>query len=63
MLKVSYYLLYLFNLIIVAFFVTAAVYCSAKQCEFSGSYFGPLYLAIMNVIVWILLSVTTCSFV
>lgn len=62
-LDISYYVLYLLTFAIVAFFVSTALYYNAKDKSFEGTYFGPLYLALMNVLVWILLSISTCSFV
>ena len=62
-LDISYLILYCFFFIIVAFFVGAFFYCVESKCNFEGSYFGPLYLAAMNLIVWIMLIWTTCSFV
>lgn len=56
-------MLYALTVGIISFFVATAFICSAKDHTYQGSYFGPLYLAIMNVIVWILLSVSTLSFV
>ena len=62
-LDISYLLLYIFLFVILAFFLASMGYCLKKDCQFNGSYFGPLYLAILNIIVWILLAYTTFLFV
>ena len=49
--------------IVIAFFLSAEGICLYQDCDFAGSYFGPLYLSILNIVVWLMLIITTCSLV
>lgn len=59
----SYFAIYIMLFIIIAFFTSAEVFCVMKHCDFEGSYFGPLYLAIFNIVVWFMLALSTFVFV
>ena len=62
-LDISYLFLYICLFAIIAIFVGSQVYCLKTDCVFEGNYFGPFYLAICNIIVWIMLGGTTFTFV
>jgi len=48
---------------ILTLFITLEFVYLEEESELEGTYFGPLYLAVSNIIVWILLFAATCSFV
>lgn len=48
---------------LVIFFVSAAIIYAQEKYTLSGTYFGPLELALSNIFVWILLILVTWSFV
>ena len=62
-LDISYLILYIFLFVTIVFFSATEIYCVMQDCSFDGSYFGPLYLALLNIIVWVMLGFTTCTFV
>ena len=49
-------------LVVVLFVISYGIFMGRKL-DLSGAYFGPLYLAILNVMVWIALTVATCTFI
>ena len=59
----SYIALYTLFAALVLFFSAAAIFMFCTNGTFNGSYFGPVYLAVLNILLWILLTVTTCAFV
>ena len=62
-LSVIYIFLFVFMASIMLFFISVAIVYQHDKLELSGTYFGPLELAISNIFVWILLILATCSFV
>ncbi len=63
-LDICYYILYALFAIFVVGFVALYALCVTSECSFiKGSYVMPLELAIANIVVWIVLSICTFSFV
>ena len=56
-------MIYIFLFIIIAFFTGADIWCVMTDYDLGGTYFGPLYLALLNIIVWALLAFLTYVFV
>ena len=61
-LDISYIALYSVMFAILLTFVVTEIVCTTKSCDLKGSYFGPAYLSISNIVVWVMLLISTFSF-